>query len=166
MLGWGESGVCQRRSRQLRPRVWRRKKRVFRRPVPHITPCQDTRAPFVSCQLTFNNVSTKNIKNEGKLHTIYVGRYVRVAGYEGGAHVFSDGSDVSEIVIFICDCATQVAFPCKEDNYRSVLSKWEYFIKMRAAYLLSPSFITQGRMGASKAALILMKNSHFDRTLQ
>ena len=37
---------------------------------------------------------------------------------------------------------------------------------MRAAYLLSPSFITQGRMGASKAALILMKNSHFDRTLQ
>ena len=26
--------------------------------------------------------------------TIYVGRYVRVAGYEGGAHVFSDGSDV------------------------------------------------------------------------
>ena len=37
---------------------------------------------------------------------------------------------------------------------------------MRAAYLLSPSFITRGRMGASKAALILMKNSHFDRTLQ
>ena len=37
---------------------------------------------------------------------------------------------------------------------------------MRAAYLLSPSFITQGRMGASKAALILMKNSHFDSTLQ
>jgi len=27
---------------------------------------------------------------------------------------------------------------------------------MRAAYLLSPSFITQGRMGASKAALILI----------
>ena len=37
---------------------------------------------------------------------------------------------------------------------------------MRAAYLLSPSIITRGRMGASKAALILMKNSHFDRTLQ
>ena len=36
---------------------------------------------------------------------------------------------------------------------------------MRAAYLLSPSFITQGRMGASRAALILMENSHFDRTL-
>ena len=52
------------------------------------------------------------------------------------------------------------------DTYRSVLSKWEFFIKLRAAYLLSPSFITQGRMGASKAALILMKNSHFDRTLQ
>ena len=50
--------------------------------------------------------------------------------------------------------------------YRSVLSKWEFFIKMRAAFLLYPSFITQGRMGASKAALILMKNSRFDRTLQ
>jgi len=37
---------------------------------------------------------------------------------------------------------------------------------MRAAYLLSPSIITRGRMGASKAALILMKNSYFDRTLQ
>ena len=47
------------------------------------------------------------------MHTIYVGRYVRVAGYEGGAHVFSDGSDVSEIVVccdFHCDCAAQVAF--------------------------------------------------------
>ena len=31
--------------------------------------------------------------------------------------------------------------------YRSVLSKWEFFIKMRASYLLSPSFITRGRMG-------------------
>ena len=51
-------------------------------------------------------------------------------------------------------------------HYRSVLSKWEFFIKMRAAFLLSLSSITQGRMGASKAALILMKNSHFDRTLQ
>ena len=37
---------------------------------------------------------------------------------------------------------------------------------MRAAYLLSPTFITRGRMGASKAALILMKYSHFDWTLQ
>ena len=37
---------------------------------------------------------------------------------------------------------------------------------MRAAFLLSPSFITQGRMGARKAALILMKVSHFDRTLR
>ena len=51
-------------------------------------------------------------------------------------------------------------------TYRSVLSKWEFFIKMRAACLLSPSFITQGRMGAREAALILMKNSHFDRTPQ
>ena len=50
--------------------------------------------------------------------------------------------------------------------YRSVLSKWEFFIKMRAALLLSPSFITQGRMGARKAALILMKQSHFERTPQ
>ena len=52
------------------------------------------------------------------------------------------------------------------DTYRSVLSKWEFFIKMRAAFLLSPSSITWGRMGASKAALISMKNSHFDRILQ
>ena len=51
-------------------------------------------------------------------------------------------------------------------HYRSVLSKWEIFIKMRAAFLLSSSSITQGRMGESKAALILMKNSHFDGTLQ
>ena len=34
---------------------------------------------------------------------------------------------------------------------------------MRAAFLLSPSFITQDRTGARKAALILMKYSHFDR---
>ena len=52
------------------------------------------------------------------------------------------------------------------DKYRIVPSKWEFFIKMRATFLLSPSFITNGRMGASKAALILMKNSYFDRTLQ
>ena len=41
-----------------------------------------------------------------------------------------------------------------------------FFIKMKAAYLLSPSFISRGRMGASKAALILMKISHFDMTQQ
>ena len=51
-------------------------------------------------------------------------------------------------------------------NYRSVLSKWEFFIKMSAACLLSSSFITWGRMRARKAALILMKNNHFDRTPQ
>ena len=34
------------------------------------------------------------------------------------------------------------------------------------AFLLSPPFITQGRMRARKAVLILMKNSHFDRTLR
>ena len=55
---------------------------------------------------------------------------------------------------------------CCSFSYPSVLSKLEFFIKMRAACLLSPSFITQGRMGARKAALILMKNSHFDRTPQ
>ena len=42
------------------------------------------------------------------------------------------------------------------NSYRSVLSKWEFFIKIRAAYLLSPSFITRGRIGSSKAALILI----------
>jgi len=44
-------------------------------------------------------------------------------------------------------------------------------IKMRvyhqnAAFLLSPYFITQGRMGARKVALIMMQHSHFDRTLR
>jgi len=38
-------------------------------------------------------------------------------------------------------------------------------IKMRAASLLSPSLITRGRMG-EKAALNLMKHSHFVRTPQ
>ena len=38
--------------------------------------------------------------------------------------------------------------------------------KMRAALLLSTSFITRGRIEAGKAALILMKNSDFDRTLR
>ena len=48
--------------------------------------------------------------------------------------------------------------------YRSVLSNWEFFIKMRAASL-ALSFL-RGRMEARWAALILMKNSHFDRTPQ
>ena len=39
-------------------------------------------------------------------------------------------------------------------------------IKMRAAFLALSSFITRGRMGARKAALIWMKNSNFDRTSQ
>ena len=50
--------------------------------------------------------------------------------------------------------------------YCGALSNWEFFIKMRAAFLLSPSCITQGRMVVRKAALILMKHSHFDRTPQ
>ena len=37
---------------------------------------------------------------------------------------------------------------------------------MGAACLLSSSFITWGRMRARNAALILMKNNHFDRTLR
>ena len=55
---------------------------------------------------------------------------------------------------------------CQDNSYPDVLSKWEFFIKIRAAFLLSPSFITQGWIGARKAALILMKHSHFDRTPQ
>ena len=39
-------------------------------------------------------------------------------------------------------------------------SKWEL------PSLLSPFFITRGRMEARRVALILMKNSHFDRTPQ
>ena len=42
----------------------------------------------------------------------------------------------------------------------SFSSKWEL------PSLLSPSFITRGRMEARRAALILIKNSHFDRTPQ
>ena len=49
---------------------------------------------------------------------------------------------------------------------RSVPTKWEFFMKMRAAFLLSPSFITWGRKGARKSALILMKHFHFDKTPQ
>ena len=50
---------------------------------------------------------------------------------------------------------------------RSVLSNWEFFHQNESCLLaLSPSFITQGRMGARKAALILMKKSHFDGTLR
>ena len=48
-------------------------------------------------------------------------------------------------------------------NYCSVLSKWEFFIKMRAALLL-PRVMEEGE--SKKAALIFMKNSHFDRTLR
>ena len=49
--------------------------------------------------------------------------------------------------------------------YRSVLSKWEIFIKMRAAFL-ALSFLHNSREdgGKKRAALILMKISHFDRT--
>ena len=39
--------------------------------------------------------------------------------------------------------------------YCSVFSNWECFIKMRAAFFLSPSFINRGRNGATLAALIL-----------
>ena len=50
-------------------------------------------------------------------------------------------------------------------RYCSVLSKWEFFIKMRAALLapILPRVMEEGE--SKKAALILMKNSHFDRTL-
>ena len=45
-------------------------------------------------------------------------------------------------------------------QFESFSSKWEL------PSLLSRSFITRGRMEARKTALILMTNSHFDRTLQ
>ena len=51
-------------------------------------------------------------------------------------------------------------------RYCGVLSKGEFFIKMRASFLLSLSSINHGRMGARKAALIWKKNSPFDRTPQ
>ena len=43
-------------------------------------------------------------------------------------------------------------------HYRSVLSKWEFLIQMRAAYLLSPSFKPRGRWGKQGS-------SHFDEKL-
>ena len=50
--------------------------------------------------------------------------------------------------------------------YWSVLSKWEFLIKMRAA-LLAPILHRVMEAGESKkAALILMKTSHFDTTPQ
>ena len=68
---------------------------------------------------------------------------------------------------------SQPLTPCQNVVYVAWLKKIEMIvlkllwcpIKMRAACLLSPSFITLGSMGASKAALILMKNSHLDWTL-
>ena len=50
--------------------------------------------------------------------------------------------------------------------YFGVLSKWEFFIKKRAAFLTSilPRVMKEGE--SKKAALILMKNSQFDWTLR
>ena len=50
--------------------------------------------------------------------------------------------------------------------YCGVLSKWERVIKMRAAFLspILPWVMKEGE--SKKAALILMKNYHFDRTLR
>ena len=54
-----------------------------------------------------------------------------------------------------------------DKSYCSVLKKWELFIKMRASYLqpssLHYSFFWR-KEGAKQAALILMKNCHFNRT--
>ena len=47
-----------------------------------------------------------------------------------------------------------------------VLWKWQIFIKMRAAFLAASSLELWRKERARKAALILMKNSHFDRTLR
>ena len=53
---------------------------------------------------------------------------------------------------------TVILFTVVSYQNESFSSKWEL------PSLLSPSFITQGRMEARKAILILMKISHFDRT--
>ena len=57
-------------------------------------------------------------------------------------------------------------FAALRPTYCSVLSKWEFFIKIRAALRapILPRVMKEGE--SKKAALILMKNSHFDRTLR
>ena len=55
----------------------------------------------------------------------------------------------------------------QSDGYTVVSNQIESFSsKWKLLSFLSPSFITGGRMEARKVALILMKNSHFDRTPQ
>ena len=69
-------------------------------------------------------------------------------------------SEVCQVFLFSCNCTSSTVVSYQNENF---------FIKMRIfsfAFLLSPPFITRGRMGAMKAVLILMKNSHFDRTLR
>ena len=55
-----------------------------------------------------------------------------------------------------------------EHRYCVVQSKWEFFLKMRAAFLASilPRVMKEGESKEGSSALILMKNSHFDRTLR
>ena len=58
-------------------------------------------------------------------------------------------------------------FPKRTLIFCGVLSKWQvFFIKMRAAFLapILPWVMKEGE--SKKAALILMKNSPFDRTLR
>ena len=59
----------------------------------------------------------------------------------------------NNIICLLSLFATVVSY-----QIESFSSKWEL------PSLLSPFFITRGRMRASRAALILMKISHFDRT--
>ena len=51
-------------------------------------------------------------------------------------------------------------------QYYGVLSKWDCFIKMRAAFLAPIHPWVMKERESKKAALILMKNSHLDRTLR
>ena len=61
-----------------------------------------------------------------------------------------------------------ILFHWGKSMYCSVLLKWKNFNKIRASYL-QPSSLQDSsfwrKEGAKQAALILMKNSHFNRTL-
>ena len=49
-------------------------------------------------------------------------RYVRVAGYEGGAHVFSDGSDVSDMEFAVIFNKFASRASLEKDNKQNVLT--------------------------------------------
>ena len=73
--------------------------------------------------------------------------------------VFKLEQRVKEEWFTLCGLIITSTCSCKHQKAKYVSYQNEFFlIKMRAAFLLSPSFITQGRIGARKALPILLKH--------